>query len=267
MPGSPAAVRAPAPASISPAALKIARQRAIRELVARSAIGSQQDLVEALRARGHGRDPGDREPRRGRARAGQDHPRRAPHLRLRGRSRERRRAHLRCAPPPAPRRHPRARRPERPHARPHLRAGDRQLDRPGHRPVHPDRSGRHAGGRQYAPRAVRRRGPARALAGPVPRARAGPRARDGRRGCGAPPPNRRRAPVSRRSPDEEGHPRLLGRTRHLRGRRLAARAVRRGGRDPHGRRRRRIAPRRASSAGRCPPGHRARTWSTRASAS
>lgn len=36
----------------SPAALKVARQRAIRELVARSAIGSQQDLVEALRARG-----------------------------------------------------------------------------------------------------------------------------------------------------------------------------------------------------------------------
>jgi transcriptional regulator of arginine metabolism len=36
----------------SPAALKSARQRAIRELVARSAIGSQQDLVEALRARG-----------------------------------------------------------------------------------------------------------------------------------------------------------------------------------------------------------------------
>jgi transcriptional regulator of arginine metabolism len=36
----------------SPAALKTARQRAIRELVARSAIGSQQDLVEALRARG-----------------------------------------------------------------------------------------------------------------------------------------------------------------------------------------------------------------------
>ena len=52
VPGSPAAVRAPAPASISPAALKTARQRAIRELVARSAIGSQQDLVEALRARG-----------------------------------------------------------------------------------------------------------------------------------------------------------------------------------------------------------------------
>ncbi len=39
-------------APISPAALKSARQRAIRELVARSAIGSQQDLVEALRARG-----------------------------------------------------------------------------------------------------------------------------------------------------------------------------------------------------------------------
>jgi transcriptional regulator of arginine metabolism len=36
----------------SPAALKTARQRAIRELVARSAIGSQQDLVDALRARG-----------------------------------------------------------------------------------------------------------------------------------------------------------------------------------------------------------------------
>jgi transcriptional regulator of arginine metabolism len=36
----------------SPASLKSARQRAIRELVARSAIGSQQDLVEALRARG-----------------------------------------------------------------------------------------------------------------------------------------------------------------------------------------------------------------------
>ena len=40
------------PATPSPAALKSARQRAIRELVARSAIGSQQDLVEALRARG-----------------------------------------------------------------------------------------------------------------------------------------------------------------------------------------------------------------------
>jgi transcriptional regulator of arginine metabolism len=39
-------------AGASPAALKSARQRAIRELVARSAIGSQQDLVEALRARG-----------------------------------------------------------------------------------------------------------------------------------------------------------------------------------------------------------------------
>jgi transcriptional regulator of arginine metabolism len=39
-------------ASLSPAALKSARQRAIRELVARSAIGSQQDLVEALRGRG-----------------------------------------------------------------------------------------------------------------------------------------------------------------------------------------------------------------------
>ena len=52
VPGSPAAVRAPAPASISPAALKSARQRAIRELVARSAIASQQDLVDALRARG-----------------------------------------------------------------------------------------------------------------------------------------------------------------------------------------------------------------------
>lgn len=36
----------------SPAALKIARQRAIRELVARSAIASQQDLVDALRSRG-----------------------------------------------------------------------------------------------------------------------------------------------------------------------------------------------------------------------
>ena len=36
----------------SPAALKTARQRAIRELVARSAIGSQQDLVDALRGRG-----------------------------------------------------------------------------------------------------------------------------------------------------------------------------------------------------------------------
>lgn len=39
-------------AGLSPAALKVARQRVIRELVARSAIGSQQDLVEALRARG-----------------------------------------------------------------------------------------------------------------------------------------------------------------------------------------------------------------------
>lgn len=39
-------------ASVSPAALKSARQRAIRELVAHSAIGSQQDLVEALRGRG-----------------------------------------------------------------------------------------------------------------------------------------------------------------------------------------------------------------------
>ncbi|HEX7471514.1 MAG TPA: hypothetical protein VF323_00395, partial [Candidatus Limnocylindrales bacterium] len=39
-------------AAASPAALKIARQRAIRELVARSAIGSQQDLVDALRGRG-----------------------------------------------------------------------------------------------------------------------------------------------------------------------------------------------------------------------
>jgi transcriptional regulator of arginine metabolism len=52
VPGSPAAVRAPVPATISPAALKSARQRAIRELVARSAIASQQDLVDALRARG-----------------------------------------------------------------------------------------------------------------------------------------------------------------------------------------------------------------------
>ena len=42
----------PSAAGASPAALKSARQRAIRELVARSAIGSQQDLVEALRARG-----------------------------------------------------------------------------------------------------------------------------------------------------------------------------------------------------------------------
>ena len=39
-------------AGLSPAALKSARQRVIRELVARSAIGSQQDIVEALRARG-----------------------------------------------------------------------------------------------------------------------------------------------------------------------------------------------------------------------
>ena len=39
-------------APASPAALKTARQRAIRELVARSAIGSQQDLVDALRGRG-----------------------------------------------------------------------------------------------------------------------------------------------------------------------------------------------------------------------
>jgi transcriptional regulator of arginine metabolism len=36
----------------SPAAVKNARQRAIQDLVARSSIGSQQDLVEALRARG-----------------------------------------------------------------------------------------------------------------------------------------------------------------------------------------------------------------------
>lgn len=39
-------------AASSPAAVKIARQRIIRDLVARSSIGSQQDLVEALRARG-----------------------------------------------------------------------------------------------------------------------------------------------------------------------------------------------------------------------
>ena len=43
---------APTATTPSPAALKTARQRAILELVARSAIGSQQDLVEALRARG-----------------------------------------------------------------------------------------------------------------------------------------------------------------------------------------------------------------------
>jgi transcriptional regulator of arginine metabolism len=50
---SPAAsVASPAASVTSPAALKSARQRAIRELIARSAIGSQQDLVEALRARG-----------------------------------------------------------------------------------------------------------------------------------------------------------------------------------------------------------------------
>ncbi len=45
-------VASPAVPAISPASLKSARQRAIRELVARSAIGSQQDLVEALRVRG-----------------------------------------------------------------------------------------------------------------------------------------------------------------------------------------------------------------------
>jgi transcriptional regulator of arginine metabolism len=39
-------------AAASPAAVKTARQRAIRDLVARLSIGSQQDLVEALRARG-----------------------------------------------------------------------------------------------------------------------------------------------------------------------------------------------------------------------
>jgi transcriptional regulator of arginine metabolism len=55
-PTAPSSSAAPGTASStsapSPAALKSARQRAIRELVARSAIGSQQDLVEALRARG-----------------------------------------------------------------------------------------------------------------------------------------------------------------------------------------------------------------------
>ena len=39
-------------AASSPAAVKTARQRAISELVARTSIGSQQDLVDALRARG-----------------------------------------------------------------------------------------------------------------------------------------------------------------------------------------------------------------------
>jgi transcriptional regulator of arginine metabolism len=49
---SPVAPVRPIATTPSPAALKTARQRAILELVARSAIGSQQDLVEALRARG-----------------------------------------------------------------------------------------------------------------------------------------------------------------------------------------------------------------------
>ena len=68
-------------------------------------------------------------------------------------------------------------------------------------------------------------------------------------------------------PDEEGRPRLLRRARHVGRRRLAARAVRCRGGDPHGRRRRRVAPRRASSGGRCPPARRGPTSSTRASGS
>ena len=53
-PAVPRVLAAPAgaPSVPSPAALKTARQRAILELVARSPIGSQQDLVDALRARG-----------------------------------------------------------------------------------------------------------------------------------------------------------------------------------------------------------------------
>ena len=91
------------------------RQRAIRELVARVPIGSQDELVEQLaraRLRGH---PGHRQPRRRRARPGQG--RRAATATSTSRrrtSRRRRRAAVRRAPAPDPRRHPGPRRPERP---------------------------------------------------------------------------------------------------------------------------------------------------------
>ena len=123
------------------------------------------------------------------------------HAYVGGRGPRRRPAHHRPAPQPAPRRHPRPGRAERPDPRPDGKPGHRELDRPGDRPVEPDRTGRHPGGRQYAPRPVRRRGSAAPLAGSLRGPPAGPLGRP-IRSTGTPPrrrpdqpdPNRRHSP-------------------------------------------------------------------------
>ena len=139
----------------------------------------------------------------------------------------------------------------------HRHAGHGQRRGPGHRRVDPARAGRHAGGRQYAPRPVRRRAAPRALARAVP----------GIQGSSRPADVHASSSEAPSVPHEQGRPRLFGRTRHVRRRRLAQGAVRRRGRDPHRRPRRRLAAPGRRGAGDVRRRHRAPTSSTPASAS
>ena len=211
------------------AGTRVDRQRAIRELVARSdqQPGRARRAARRARLRGH---PGDRVARHRGARPRQGRPRRPPRLRLAGGPR-RPPAAVGRAPAPDPRRHPGHDRPQRAHparwsAR---RARPASLAQAIDESTMNEQEGTLAG-RQHAARPVPRRGAAGALARPVPGDRGPSRRTDG-------------------GHDEQGRPRLLGRARYLGRRRLAARAVRRRGRDADRRPRRRLAARRRRAPG------------------
>ena len=148
--------------------LKRQRQRAIRELVASRPIGSQREVVDALSAQGF--DVTQATVSRDitelglvKAPGADGHVYVAPE-RVRAERAPRSRRPARADPG----RHPRPDRPERPDPRADRDARHGQRHRPGDRRIQPAGAGRHAGGRQYAPRPVPRRGPPRALARALP---------------------------------------------------------------------------------------------------
>ena len=136
-------------------------------------VGSQRELVDALTEQGF--DVTQATVSRDIAELGLLKAPRADGLSTSTRRTSRRRgpaARVGRAPAPHPRRRAGHGRAQRPDPRPDRHAGYGQRRGPGHRRVDPHRAGRHAGGRQYAPRPVRRRARPRALAralrGPQP---------------------------------------------------------------------------------------------------
>ena len=214
------------------------RQRLILEVIAGEPIGSQGELVARLNARGHAvtqatisRDIAElglvKAPRR-----------RGPRLRHPGVARERcghdprprsRDAPVRRAAPADPRRHPGHDRPER-------------ADPPRHRLARAPRASSPR--RSTSPRSPSRKARSRAT---TRSSSSSPTNRASSPGATASTPS---VPAPRRlASHEEGRPRLLGRARYVRRRRLAPLEVPLRRRDPDGRRRRRLAPRGRRAAG------------------